>query len=83
MDGHADRRIERDGSQRDRVDRLMERERERVVDRRKREDKGGERRERESRETRSRCSEFCLDRWSGLGWRKILEWSVGEYQHKK
>lgn len=28
MDGHADRRIERDGSQRDRVDRLMERERE-------------------------------------------------------
>lgn len=29
MDGHADRRIERDGSQRDRVDRLMERERER------------------------------------------------------
>lgn len=42
MDGHADRRIERDGSQRDRVDRLMERER--VVDRREREDKGGERR---------------------------------------
>lgn len=42
MDGHADRRIERDGSQRDRVDRLMERER--VVDRREREDKGEERR---------------------------------------
>lgn len=63
-----------------------ERERERVVDRRKREDKGGERRKNRDRWDMGagrRCSEFCLDRWSGLGWRKILEWSVGEYQHKK
>lgn len=56
------------------------------MDRRKREDKGGERRKSRDRWDMGagrRCSEFCLDRWSGLGWRKILEWSVGEYQHKK